>query len=421
MNSKGYILLLVLIAVLTFSCRKESKSSYEKSQLSSDTLRKTFFYSILLTSDFNKKAADSVVYNLKNKLEDTLIIKKQSDNKYAVFIGNFNDNYSAGKHAYELFEDSLISDYKIVKNDSVIFDLYSNIPFVANFENRPSVYNYSLLSNKYYLVWSKWGRKVINLNMTKNFELCFISTAMGMGWQGGFPYILDARIFIYRRLTGDIKEIDFLGQGLQLYTYWETPDTFKVNFTVLDSIHTNILIQKIIAFNDSGKKLYQIERKYNLLKDGFPYPPQIVPNLISPNSRYNLNYEQTNSKNTFYLYDVQLNLRYEIIKSKYNLFNSDWTENGNYLFIMLQDKRSRGNNNGIKRALEFIIYNVVEKKIVRYFKGYKYKNYLINGNLVLFDQRNEHESKIVVYNFVKDHLINEIKLKSGVGLNNILF
>lgn len=424
MNYRKYTcnLSAVIIFLSLFSCKKEDAMRISKN-VGVDTPKISSTYSILLNDYRSKRSADSLLLLQKSKFHDTLFVRKLNTNKYGVVIGQFPTNYSAGKHAYELFEDSLITAYKIIKNDSIVFDLYSNIPFSAYSENekRPSVYNYNLVSGKYEMIWSRWGRKVINLNNSKELENCFITTALGMGWRGGFPYILDARVYMYNRLTNNIREIFFLGNGLQLYTYWETPDTFKVNFTILDSMQTSILIQKIIAFDDRGKKLYETERSFSLLTDGFPLPPPLIPLLTSPNHRYKLKHERANFKNNYFLYDIQTHLEYEITKSPNILFDVFWSEDSNYLFVLLQGRQRQNLRSSIRRASEFYIYNAGKKQMEKVFKGSRYKNYLINGNLILFDQRNDKEAKIIIYNFVKDKFIGEIKVPGGCGLNNIPF
>ncbi len=297
MDKRKYLkyLFAVIFIPLLFSCKKGDQS-VSRTEQKVDSVKVNSPYSILVGKFKGRTEADSLTSFLAENVADTVFSKEIKSKQHSIFIGKFSTNFGAGERAFKLFRDSLIGSYKIVKNDSVVFDLYSNVPFVAKYEGRPSVYNYNLVKNKSGTIWSRWGRKVINLNMSDDFKNSFISTALGIGWRAGFPYILDARVYMYDRLADKVKEIFFLGQGLQLYTYWDTPDTFKINFTILDSLRTSVLIQKIVAFSSEGDKYYETERQFNLLRDGFPLPPKMNPVLNSPDQRYLLKIYQNDSK-----------------------------------------------------------------------------------------------------------------------------
>ncbi len=257
-------------------------------------------YSICLGEFVKYEDAELFKSKLDFELWDKLKIESVED-IYFLIYGNYDTSFEAGKKAFELFRRSLINNYKILYKEKYVYDNYANLLFIGKYQGRPSVYIYNMAAKESKLFWSRWGRKVTTLNHSKDRSYSFFVTALGYGKQGSFPYVRDTRIY---RFTGSdelVEELDELGDGLQVYTYWDAKDTFKVNITKPDSIKSDLLIQEINSYNYQGKTGQVKQRVFSLTEDGFPKPPDIQPQLISNNNTRLIRLAQLDSEIYIYL------------------------------------------------------------------------------------------------------------------------
>lgn len=175
-----------------------------------------------------------------------LKIVQIEENRFVLLFGSFKSSYDAGEKAFDLLTNHVIDNYKIFYNNDYTRDNFANIIFIAHYQSRPSLYSFNLISKKYQAMWSRWGRKVITVNHSYDRSAVFITTALSYGKVSGLPYLKDARLNYYSSKNDRVDEIAELGTGLQLYTYWENKDTFKINLTFPDSLNSEIIRQKII-------------------------------------------------------------------------------------------------------------------------------------------------------------------------------
>jgi hypothetical protein len=68
-----------------------------------------------------------------------------------------------------------------------------------------------------------------------------------------------------------------------------------------------------------------------------------------------------------------------------------------------------------------MIINTDEKIVKRTFRGPIFKNLLLQGNLLFFDQQFEGISQITIYDFVTDIIFDEIRIAGGCGINDLIF
>ncbi len=343
-------------------------------------------------------------------------IEQADQARFILLYGKFSTAFDAGKKAYELFSNQLITNYKIVNNNNNINDPFSNVLFLAKYQGRPSVYNYNLLKKQSKLLWSRWGRKVLSINHSSDRSTAFIITALGYGKQGSFPYVRDVRLYMYDTEKDKIDEIAEFGNGLQLYSYWENKDTFKVNFTKPDSIQTEKIIQTIFAFDKSGSKKYSSTREFLLTKDGFPKPPSRKFQMYSPAGTYKLRITEDENEKSIYLRDQKKRAEVLIAEVDDEIKNLLWSPDEKYLFLIVD----RSNKSSSSKN-ELLIINAAEKTVKRIFKGPIYKNLLVQGNLLFFDQQYEGISQITIYDFVTDVVFDEIRIAGGCGINDLTF
>ncbi len=343
-------------------------------------------------------------------------IEQADQTRFILLYGKFSSSFEAGKKAYELLSNQLITNYKVVKNNNNINDPFSSILFLAKYQSRPSVYKYNLLNKQSKLLWSRWGRKVLSINHSDDRSTAFIITALGYGKQGSFPYVRDVRLYLYNAEKDQVDEIAEFGNGLQLYSYWENKDTFKINITKPDSIQTEKIIQTIFAFDKLGNKKYSTTREFLLTKDGFPKPPSQKLQMYSPTGTYQLRITEDENEKSIYLRDQKKRAEVLIAEVDENIKKLQWSPDEKYLFLIID----RSNKSSSSKN-ELLIINATEKIVKRNFKGPIYKNLLVQGNLLFFDQQYEGILQITIYDFVTDIIFDEIRIAGGCGINDLTF
>ncbi len=374
-------------------------------------------YSICLGEFVKYEDADLFKSKLDFELWDKLKIESGED-KYFLIYSNYETSLEAGKKAFELFRKSLISNYKILYKEKYVYDNYTNILFIGRYQGRPSVYIYNMATKESKLFWSRWGRKVTTLNHSKDRTYSFFVTALGYGKQGSFPYVRDTRIY---RFTGSdelVEELDELGDGLQVYTYWDAKDTFKVNITKPDSIKSDLLFQEIHSYIYQGKTGQVKQRTFSLTEDGFPKPPDIQPQLISNNNTRLIRLAQLDSEIYIYLKNIREGSESMVGNFTGRLFNAIWSNDDKYLFIIIK-------NNTFSRVTaanqqELMVIDTEQKKLIKTFHSNYYQNILANGNFIFYETIMDGESVISVYDLLNDDIYDVIKMPGGCAINNLV-
>ena len=376
-------------------------------------------YSISLGEFKTQEEAVKIKTTLESKLNSSLRIEKTVKNKYQLLFSNFVSSFEAGETAFDLYSNSLIKDYKIVRNGKQVEDVFTNVLFVANYLGRPSVYSFNLLTKQSSVEWSRWGRKVISLNHSIDNQGAFITTVLSYGKQSGFPYIHEARIYYFNRVSDQADELAELGDGVQLYTYWESSDTFKVNYSMLDTGNSKIVIQNIYPFDINGKSGLIQKRKFDLLQNGFPSIPRRNPVEFSPNKEFQFRNVRSNGESNIYLKNLKQRFEELVVTTKRNINDSRWSEDGSYLFLITDNLAVDSKGVKTEKTGELIIIDALKMKIVRIFSGFHFENVLVHGKLLFFDERLKDIAQIAVYDYTRDKLLNTISLYGGCGINNL--
>ncbi|MBI5729636.1 MAG: hypothetical protein HY963_00725 [Ignavibacteriales bacterium] len=376
-------------------------------------------YSISLGEFKTQEEAVKLKPILESKLNSTLRIEKTVKNKYQLLFSDFVSSFEAGETAFDLYSNSLIQDYRIVHKGKPVVDNFTNVLFVANYMGRPSVYSFNLLTKQSSVEWSRWGRKVISLNHSIDNQSAFITTMLGYGRQSRFPYIHEARIYFLNRVNDQADELAELGDGVQLYTYWESSDTFKVNFSTLDSVNSKVVIQNIYPFDINGKSGLIQKRKFDLLKEGFPSVPRRNPVELSPNKEFQFRNVRSDGESNIYLKNLKQRSEELVVTTKRNINDARWSEDGNYLFIITDNQSVDSKGVKAEKTGELFIIDAINMKIVRIFSGFRFENVLVHGKLLFFDERLKDIAQIAVYDYTRDKLLNTISLYGGCGINNL--
>ncbi|MCX6168810.1 MAG: hypothetical protein NTX65_05700 [Ignavibacteriales bacterium] len=401
-------LIFVIVISLLLSC---SNSDKEKEKQNS--------YSILLGEFKKQDQVEDFRSSLNPSLWSKLRIERVYERNYKLFYGRFSTSMEAGKSAYNFFSDSLITEYKITHEGKPTLDTYANVLFVAKYLDRPSVFNFNLITKQTEVEWSNLDEKVIALNPSKDNNTIFLTTAGSYGKFGGIRFIHNAKLYKYMREEEQSKEITEFGNGVQLYSYWENPDTLKINFTSYDSVNSGIVNQKIFPVDLNGILGKVNERSFDLLQNGFPAPPKVNPVPISLNNRFRFREVYSQGESYIYLRDFSEKSEQIIFKTKEKIKDGLWSDDGNYLFLITYNTGGRSAISKNEIGQQILIINAVEKKTIRIFSGNKYGNLLVHGKLLFFDEHSVQNSQIKIYDYKKDKIIYTISMFSGCGLANL--
>lgn len=346
-----------------------------------------------------------------------LKIKQIEEKRFLLLYGIFNSSFSAGKKGFELHTKSLVSNFKIFNGSSYVHDDFNNVMFTARYQGRPSVFNFNLITKRVNPVWSRWGRKVISLRHGNNNANIFFTTALGYGRQGSFPYVRDPRLYIYSDSAEQVDEIDEFGNCLQLYTYWENRDTFKVNITKPDSINTERLVQKIYSYDAEGKHGTSKTRSFSLIKEGFPKPPLIKPDFISPQKSMQIRTVQQDSESFVYLKNLSDNSEVMICSFSGKLLDAEWSRDDRLLFLRIGNKIPF--KKSFKISYELMVIDTGDKQIIRSFNNPKFQNIFVHGLLLFFDDVSSGYSKINLFDCLNDTVYHVIEIPGGCGINSL--
>jgi hypothetical protein len=405
------LLFVVLLILCLSSCDgKISQKNYAKLHP----------YSILLEKYDDLNQAIKFISDAGEELKKIAHIEQIEGEGYQVLVGQYANSLDAGEFAFDLVIKGIIKKFRIVHDKHEVLDEFNNVLFISRCEGRPSVFNYNLISKRNNVIWSKRGHKVTSLTLSNNCNSLFFTTTTGFGKSRGIPYVHGAALFHLTREQNKSDELTYFGDGYQLYSYWATNDTFKVNFSFIDHFDPKIVNQKIFSFDSLGNQGKTKERKYNLLKDGFPSIPNRIPIYYSPNRNFNLRvlYDDQNESN-YYIKDIREHSEVLIVSGRQRIRDACWSKEGNYLFILTYNSTIYSNKKRVELTGELWIIDAVHKKRLKVFAGYQFENLLVHGKFLFFDERLNNLAKICIYNYSEDKVFDTISFPGGCGLNNL--
>lgn len=391
--------ILLFIFLLLASC-SEGTNNYNKR-----SLKDSFF--IQLTFE-REDELTAVKERLQNNISDTILTV--NDNK--LLIGTFNSYRIASDRGFELFADNMIDEFKIFHNDSTLSHDYIDFYFVGNDLGRPALYKTSLTDVQPKLVWSKWGREIIKLSPHKLREEYFFTTCLTKGIRGSFPYVWDARLYRVSSGEDNIRLLQKLGKGLTLQSKWESDSAFSAYFTILDSVVTSTVIQKKYNYSITGEAIDTTEQIYELVSDGIPFVKYSQIETISPDHRYKLKINNEDTLRHINILDELNGSIHRITELEGEIKSSKWNEVGDYLFIT-EDFDTP------KDSTSLLIIDMRDQILQKKISGYGEKNFVIVGNLLLYDDEFDENSSITMYRYRKDEIYATIKIPGGCGIYGI--
>ncbi len=359
-------------------------------------------YSIqLLNIDEN---INSVFLKLKSTIDDSVYFDDSGPAK-KIRIGFYKNTFHAGQRAFSFYSDELIKDFEIIElsSNEKVDDNFSNIYFVGMENQRKSLFTYNLYTEKINLLWNKWGNDIVRLERSANNKILNFNTALSIGSRAGFPFVIDAKLYSFTK--GKVKRIKKYGDGLQIYSQWENDSVFTNYYTYLDSLNSSHIFRAKNTFNNNFELVADTLEEYDLLNDGFPIPIVDKVELTSPGMKYKIESFAQGSIINYAITDQINNQSIPIVRDSLKIIKVEWLKD----YCVLSFEGTTG--------LLFVV-NLKDGKIQIQFDQGESTDFIVHGNLVIFDQW-INDKKIIIYNPFKDIFIDSIKVKDGCGINRI--
>lgn len=389
---RNFISILLVIALFTSCSLFRSKKTIDNK------------FSVI-TNYISEEERDYKFEILSSSITDTLISYEDK----SIIIGMFQNFRTASDRGFELFADAIIDNFEVIYEDTIFTHDYYDLYFIGEDLERAALFKTELLLPKPQLVWSKWGHGILELFRSEDRNKFFFTTALHKGIRGSFPLIMDTKLFFFIREQEHIKNINSFGNIMNITGNWED-STFITLYSTLDSMLTSTIYQRQFNYNVEGDLINTSERIFELVKDGIPVPKFSNINPVSYDLRYKLSPFKTDSSLVLNIID-ELNGTKIFISELYGeIKENDWNSTNDFLFIVVHSNLD---------SSDLLVVNLREMKLVRQFSGPGEKNFIIVGNLLIFDDGYKENSRIIIYRYRKDKIYSEIKVAGGCGINNI--
>lgn len=316
---------------------------------------------------------------------------------------------------------------KMSRTDSaVIKDLNTSpvmneVLFIGMIEKKSGLYKYDFSIKSYSEFWHDNKEEVVELSYSLNKKSVFLLTAYQSGKKGVFPFIDNVKLYSISLDSNTVKFVEIIGSGLQTISFWENDNSFKVILNIFDVAAGKYVEQKIKTFDASGTKLSDEKKTYNLVKDGYPQIPIFLHNITSPDKKYSILYVDSAQTQIYLIDHTKKDEQILIAQQNQKLNFVDWSTDVKFLIFNTVDITPRNETlyEAEPSTSKLFIYSLTDKKIFKMFEDSGIKNFMLNGNILLFDDGFNERSKLLIYNFRSGQIIDSIKISGGCGLKNI--
>ena len=314
-------------------------------------------------------------------------------------------------------KDLNTSENSVNKNSSSETEYFY---FVGNVNDRPGIYKYDIDQNSYSKFWSNENESVVDLTHSPKGNRIFFLTAKDFGKAGVFPFIHNVKLYSLNPDSSKVSFIKSVGSGLQVFTAWETDNTFKVILNSFDKTVANYINQHTLIYSEFGRKLVDETKAFDITREGYPQPPVVKRKTKSPYGDYLITASDS-QLTSIYLKTINNKKKFFITSGEQKLNQIDWMSNNKYVIISTINILP-GNStlyNKLPETSKLFIYSISEKKIVKEWDGGGVKNFIPVNHMLIFDDGFGNKSSINVFNLNNLQIIKNIRIQGGCGIRNI--
>lgn len=401
-----YIAIAVIIAAGMFSScggKEEVKPAVNKT-----------YYSLGIAKADSAASLNEELLRLSKAGDDTVFVYQDtSSSEYILKIGLYEDSLTAAWKGNRYFKAGIIEDFTIYREAVEIEDLFNSFLFVGYYLNRASLYKYDLLEDEYYLVWSKWGKKITDLHYKEEEVNTFFTTGFQIGVEGGFPFITDVRLYMHNRINNDTKLLQKFGKGLSVSSTWDN-ELLDVSFVELDSLKTMSVYRKDYRYDPEGIMATQSVDEFDLLNDGLPNKLRGGISIDSPDDNYSLAYEEAEDTTTIGIIENVRGKENLVGKYKGRLKHAEWKKLRDEVLVSLITESDTAETRTSIYIIDYHKYEIVDS-----IKTQGSGNFMVKGNLLFYDKGFGREAKIIIYDNDMRSTVDSILIRGGCGLTNI--
>jgi hypothetical protein len=311
------------------------------------------------------------------------------------------------------------SEIKNSLNDQIAGEEFDQFLFVGMVDKNPAIYKYDVNKEEYSVFWYKRYEKVVKLYYSKDKKSAFFITVRSSGRRGVLPFIEDVRIYLINTNTGKVKFLEKIGSGIQVFTGWDTKDSFKISLNYIDKRNPHFVHQRNVIFDITGQKILDEIRTYNIIKEGYPKPEKLEQDTSKANYKI---FATTGNLSSVFLINIKNDDTTLITTVDQKLNEVRWSKD---MKTLIFSTISSFHNTDGKLAnpdsitSKLFIYSLENKRITKLFEGNGIKNFFIINNWVIFDDGFNGNAHINIYNFINLEMIKKISVQGGCGLQNI--
>ncbi|KAF0152975.1 MAG: hypothetical protein FD143_652 [Ignavibacteria bacterium] len=404
------ILLLTFIIILSVSGCKQKDDELQKDKQNPYSVSLGNFNTYEHALKFKTKLSDSV--RAHSRLEST------AKKSYKILYGKYSTSYDAGEKGFELFLQKYIMDYEINRNGQRVLDEFINVPFIGFYLGKPALYNYNLKTRQTEILWSRFNKKVLSVRLTQKAKAVFLITAETISKNKSQSSLREAAVHFLRRNEDESEELKQLGNVDRIYSYWDLPDTFRINTTFPDSNSSRIIYQRIYSWDNYGRIGKISQRSFDLLLQGYPVKPKIKQEVFSPNSLLQIRVTKTNETAYFYIKNFPDKSELLALALHGEIKDIRWSDDSRYVLV-ISEEIIKPNKTGAKQNQLLAIYDTFSKKVVRIIEGTGFNNLLLRGKFLFFDESLNGSKHIVITDIQDKTVYDRINLPGGCALNTL--
>lgn len=292
--------------------------------------------------------------------------------------------------------------------------------FVGMLGGNAGIYKFDGSKNRIEKFWASDSEKVVDLSYSPGRKSIYFLTASNYGKNGVFPFINGIKLYLLNPDSSKASFIFSIGDGLQVFTSWETDNSFKVTLNSFDNTVANYVNQHTLIFSEFGRVLVNETKTFDITKEGYPGLPEIPLIKKSPYGNFSILTPDSTAE-TIYLKNTRSGKSILITKGSQKLNNAAWTPDNKYLIFSTINISPRNETLYKKNPAtsQIIIYSLADKVITYVWKGSGIKNFFIEHGLLIFDDGFGGNSLIKIYDYNNLKLLKTITVKGGCGLRNI--
>jgi hypothetical protein len=308
-----------------------------------------------------------------------------------------NDNYKPENYHYAL--------------ESAISKTVDHLFFVGKYGGQAGVYKFQFSNNEYKIFWYTPEETVVNLLYSDDLKNVFFLTVKKIGVSKGVSFVRGIKLYRLDTELSEVKLISELGDAVQILTQWVGMN-YNIQLTRFD-LKIASYIEKINQiYSPFGKLLNEYVEIFDFINDGYPQFDIQNISTLSPSGNFSI----TKVKDSIFLKIGSGGQNVYIDSTAETLRNIKWSYDENYVFFTSGAETSGNVSNPV---YSIYIYNVADKKLVKKWDSKIRKNFILANDLLLFNDSFLNQPMIVLYNFLKEEEVGEIKIRGGCGLTGI--